>query len=426
MSAVDTSTTEAASKAEAITSLYEQFVVPTYGRFPLCIERGEGSRLWDVDGRRYLDFGGGIAVTSLGHSHPELADTLATQAQKLWHCSNLYYTEDQGKLAEKIVSHVAPGKVFFNNSGAEANEALIKLARKAGNAEGRFEIITATNSFHGRTMAGIAATGQDKVKEGFSPMLPGFSHVPFNDLEAMAGAVTPATIAILIEGVQGEGGINPATSEYLLGLRKLCDEKGLLLLMDGVQCGFFRTGNFQSFQSILSGQGDQSFLPDGISMAKSLGGGFPMGCTWISEKYQDLLGPGTHGTTFGGTPLACAVALKIFEIIERDDVAANAAKVGQHLIDGLLSLQSKYPQLIKTVRGMGMMIGTQLQADIPLLKDSGRPASIAMVLKLHEAGLITIPSGPATVRFLPALNLTMGEADEGLSIFENTLKTLLS
>ena len=204
MSTVETTAKRAVSKSEAIQSMYESFVVPTYGRFPLTLERGEGSRVWDVDGRRYVDFGGGIAVTSLGHAHPELAETISNQAKELWHVSNLYYTEPQGELARKLVELIAPGKVFFCNSGAEANEALIKLARKVGQEEGRFEIITTTNSFHGRTMAGIAATGQDKVKAGFAPMLTGFHHVPYNDLDAVAKAITPATIAVLVEGIQGE------------------------------------------------------------------------------------------------------------------------------------------------------------------------------------------------------------------------------
>jgi len=426
MSTVETTAKRAVSKSEAIQSMYESFVVPTYGRFPLTLERGEGSRVWDVDGRRYVDFGGGIAVTSLGHAHPELAETISNQAKELWHVSNLYYTEPQGELARKLVELIAPGKVFFCNSGAEANEALIKLARKVGQEEGRFEIITTTNSFHGRTMAGIAATGQDKVKAGFAPMLTGFHHVPYNDLDAVAKAITPATIAVLVEGIQGEGGIHAARPEYLLGLRKLCDEKGLLLMMDGVQCGFFRTGAFQSYQSILADAGDHGFVPDGISMAKSLGGGFPIGATWIRDKWSNVLGPGTHGTTFGGTPLACSVAGKIIEIVERDGLAAHARSMGDHLMSRLGQMKEAHPDLIDSIRGMGLMIGIQLKDDILPLKETGRPTSIAMVLRLHEAGLITIPSGAATVRFLPALNLSQEEADEGLSIFENTLKQLKS
>ena len=295
----------------AIQQLFQQYVVPSYGRFELALSHGQGSWLWDVNGKRYLDLGGGIAVNALGHAHPEVADALAAQARKLVHVSNLYYHEPQGRLAQKIVSQLALGKVFFCNSGAEANEGLYKLARKFGHDEGRFEIITAVNSFHGRTLAGISATGQDKVKKGFEPMVPGFVHVPFNDLAAVRAAISPATVAVLIEGVQGEGGVTPATPEFLLGLRALCDEKKLLLLMDGLQCGHFRTGRFQSFQRILENaecgaRSAEQFLPDGISMAKSLGNGFPIGAFWIREPHADLLGAGTHGTTYGGNLLGCA------------------------------------------------------------------------------------------------------------------------
>jgi acetylornithine aminotransferase/acetylornithine/N-succinyldiaminopimelate aminotransferase len=267
---------------ETVRELFSKNVVPSYGRFDIAFSHGEGSHLFDVNGRRYLDLGGGIAVCCLGHAHPAITEALVEQSRKLVHTSNLYYTEPQGRLAQALVQLVGPGKCFFSNSGAEANEGLFKVARKFGHDEGRFEIITALNSFHGRTLAGIAATGQEKVKKGFEPMMPGFRHVPFNDLQAMREAVSPATVAIMIEGVQGEGGITPATPEYLLGLRALCDEKKLLLFMDGVQCGHFRTGRFQSYQRILEGVTDgERFIPDGISMAKSLGGGFPMGAFWV-------------------------------------------------------------------------------------------------------------------------------------------------
>src|SRR4051812_20009668 len=314
----------------SVQALFQKNVVPSYGRFDIALSHGSGSYLFDVTGRRYLDFGGGIAVTALGHAHPAITEALVEQSRKLVHISNLYYHEPQGRLAEAIVKSIAPGKVFFCNSGAEANEGLFKLARKFGHDEGRFEIITATNSFHGRTLAGISATGQDKVKKGFEPMMPGFRHVPYNDLNAMRDAISPARVAFLIEGVKGEGGVTPATPEYLLGLRALCDEKKLLLLMDEVQCGHFRTGKFQSFQRILEGVPDaEKFLPDGLSMAKSLGNGFPIGAFWIREPHADLLGAGTHGTTYGGNLLGCAVALKVLEIIERDGLANNARKLGE-------------------------------------------------------------------------------------------------
>src|SRR6266550_3107094 len=235
----------------AVQALFQKNVIPSYARFELALSHGSGSYLYDVAGRRFLDLGGGIAVCCLGHAHPAITEALVEQSRKLIHVSNLYFTEPQGRLAAELVKRIGPGKIFFCNSGAEANEGLFKLARKFGHDEGRFEILTATNSFHGRTLAGIAATGQEKVKKGFEPMMPGFRHIPFNDLEAARNAISPATVAIMIEGVQGEGGVTPATSEYLLGLRALCDEKKLLLFMDGVQDGHFRSGKFQSFQRIL-------------------------------------------------------------------------------------------------------------------------------------------------------------------------------
>ena len=312
--------------------LFQKYVVPSYGRFEIVLSHGSGSYVYDVTGKRYLDLGGGIAVSSLGHAHPALTEALIEQSRKLVHVSNYYYHEPQGRLAQGLVSLLGPGKCFFCNSGVEANEGLFKLARKFGHDEGRFEILTTINSFHGRTLAGIAATGQEKVKKGFEPMVPGFRQVPYNDLAAMRAAISPATVAILVEGVQGEGGVTPATPEYLLGLRQLCDERKLLLLMDGVQDGHFRTGRFQSFQRILessavapsAGNGAAHFLPDGLSMAKSLGGGFPIGAFWVRAPFADILSAGSHGTTFGGSPLGCAVALKVLEVIQREKLADNA------------------------------------------------------------------------------------------------------
>jgi acetylornithine aminotransferase/acetylornithine/N-succinyldiaminopimelate aminotransferase len=408
----------------AVQALFQQYVVPSYGRFDLVFNRGSGSFLYDVNGRRYLDLGGGIAVCSLGHAHPEITQALVDQSRSLVHVSNLYYHEPQGRLAAQLVSNIAPGKVFFANSGAEANEGLFKLARKFGHDEGRFEILTAVNSFHGRTLAGISATGQDKVKKGFEPLVQGFRHVPYNNLEAVRAAISPATVAILIEGIQGEGGIMPATPEYLLGLRQLCDEKRMLLLMDSVQCGHFRSGRFQSFQRILEGvSGGEKFLPDGVSMAKSLGGGFPIGAFWVRQPYQDLLGAGTHGTTYGGTPLGCAVALKIMEIIERDRLADNARVMGEFLKAELLRLQGRFPHLIRNVRGLGLMLGFEMheRENIPAFATVDKPASMQMVGRLHEAGMLTIPSGNQVIRLLPALNLTRSEATEGIQIIERVL-----
>jgi acetylornithine aminotransferase/acetylornithine/N-succinyldiaminopimelate aminotransferase len=412
---------------EKIRELFTRHVVPSYTRFDLALARGSGSYVWDVNGRRYLDLGGGIAVCCLGHAHPEIAQTLFEQAQRLVHVSNLYYHEPQGRLARQIVEYVAPGKVFFCNSGAEANEGLFKLARKFGHDDGRFEILTAQNSFHGRTLAGIAATGQEKVKKGFEPMVTGFRHVPFNDLQAMREAISPATVAILIEGIQGEGGVTLARAQYLIGLRALCDEKKLLLLLDGVQCGHFRSGRFQSFQRILEGTAAENFfLPDGVAMAKSLGGGFPMGAFWVRDKYADLLGGGAHATTYGGTPLGCAVALKILEIIERDELADNARNTGEFFKNGLQRLVSRYPAVLKSVRGLGLMIGLELaeKEKIGAFAASDKAASIQFVNRLHEVGMLTIPSGTQVVRLLPPLNLTCAQAEEGLGFIESAVKQL--
>src|ERR1700690_2308731 len=380
---------------ESVRQLFSQNVVPSYGRFDLVLSHGAGSYVFDITGKRYLDLGGGIAVCCLGHAHPAITEALVDQSRKLIHVSNLYYTEPQGRLAAELVKRLGAGKCFFANSGAEANEGLFKLARKFGHEEGRFEILTATNSFHGRTLAAIAATGQDKVKKGFEPMTPGFRHVPFNDLAAARKAISPATVAILIEGVQGEGGVTPATPEYLLGLRALCDEKKLLLFMDGVQCGHYRTGRFQSFQRILEAATPNSelrtpnseFLPDGISMAKSLGGGFPIGAFWVRAPYADLLGPGTHATTFGGTPLACAVALKILEVTERERLDENARKLGDWMKNELEKLAATYPQVVKRARGFGFMLGLELVENIPALASGNQTAAVQLVNRLHSAGV---------------------------------------
>ena len=410
-----------------IRELFSKNVVPSYGRFELVLSHGACSYVFDVGGKRYLDLGSGIAVCCLGHAHPAITEGLVEQSKKLIHVSNLYFTEPQGRLAAEIVKRIGAGKVFFSNSGVEANEGLFKVARKFGHDEGRFEILTATNSFHGRTMAGIAATGQDKVKKGFEPMMPGFRHIPYNDLAAARAAISPSTIAIMIEGVQGEGGVTPAMPEYLLGLRTLCDEKKLLLFMDEVQCGYFRTGKFQSFQRILEDvPGGEHFLPDGVSMAKSLGGGFPIGAFWVRAPYADVLGPGTHASTFGGTPLACAVALKILEVVEHEHLDQQARKLGGWMKDELQRLADKYPAVVKNVRGLGFMLGFELvdKDKIPAFASSDKTASIQFVNRLHDAGVLTIPAGTQVIRLLPSLNLKPQEAAEGIHKIEEIVKQI--
>ncbi|MFQ3670459.1 MAG: aspartate aminotransferase family protein [Verrucomicrobiia bacterium] len=399
------------SRADAIRALFDQYVAPTYRR-SLVLSHGAGSFVWDVDGRRYLDFGGGIAVTSLGHAHPRIARVLAEQANRLIHTSNLFHTEPQALLAQKIVQLTGPGKVFFANSGAESNEALLKLARRFGQQTGgRFEIITALNSFHGRTLATISATGQSKIHDGFGPLLPGFIHAPFNDLDAFARAITPNTVALMIEGIQGESGILPATADFLLGLRRLADQHNLLLLFDAVQCGMFRTGHFQSYQTLLlqAGLDPNSFQPDAISMAKSLGGGLPLGAAWFSSKVADILQPGSHGTTYGGSPLVCTAALEVLRVIEEENLADNVRQLGHTLLDGLHHLKAQ-GKPIADIRGCGALIGMAIHGD---------PLDTAE--RLRHAGLILIPAGHNTLRLLPPLNATQDEARLALHLLEQTL-----
>jgi acetylornithine/N-succinyldiaminopimelate aminotransferase len=399
--------------------LYRDYVMPTYGRFDLALARGEGARVWDEAGKNYLDFGAGIAVCSLGHSHPKLAKALADQAATLIHTSNLYLTRPQGELAKLIVDLVGlGGKVFFCNSGAEANEGLYKLARKFGSVTGRHEIITFTNSFHGRTLGGISATGQEKVKTGFAPLVEGFLHVPFNDLAAVETAITPKTVAILVEPVQGEGGINPATPEFLKGLRALCDRHDLLLMFDEVQCGFGRTGDWCAWRTIIP----TGVEPDAVSWAKGIAGGVPLGSFWAGTRLAgsgslcDLLGPGTHGTTYGGNPLAATAGLCVLSTILEEGLLTNARLLGDYLIDSLNAL--RHPA-IRLVRGVGLMIGIELN-DLP---GEGLPSIIA-TKALMRSGLLVVPSGERTIRLLPPLTISSEEADEALAILNSVLSEL--
>ena len=393
-----------------LSSLYADYVMPTYGRFELDIARGSGCRVWDFGGREYLDFGAGIAVCSLGHAHPEVTKVVTEQAATLVHTSNLYRTAPQAELARRLVELTGSGKVFFCNSGAEANEGLIKLARKFGNKSGRYEILTFENSFHGRTMAGISATAQEKIKKGFAPLLEGFVHLPFRDLQAVSNAIGPKTVAVMVEPVQGEGGIHIATHEFLHGLRRLCDEHDLLLLFDEIQCGLGRTGDWCGWKSI-----DSHVMPDGVSWAKGIANGFPLGSFWASSGRGlcDLLGPGTHGTTYGGNPVCCAAALKVLEIIEREGLLENARLQGARLRDGLPALNS--PRL-REVRAVGLMIGFELD-------DPGDTnVAIPFVKRLIAAGLLAIPAGERVIRLLPPLNVTAGEVGEALEKIGRALR----
>jgi acetylornithine/N-succinyldiaminopimelate aminotransferase len=413
------------NEVRKIHELFQKNVVPSYGRFELVLDHGAGSYLWDVNGRRYLDLASGIGVCSLGHANADVSQTLTEQSQKLVHVSNLYYTEPQGRLAQELVNLTGPGKVFFSNSGAESNEGLYKLARKFGHDEGRFEILTATNSFHGRTLAGISATGQEKVKKGFEPAVAGFRHVPYNDLAAIRDAISPATVAVLIECIQGESGINPATPDYLLGLRQLCNEKKLLLLLDEVQGGYFRTGCFASYQRLLQDvPGGKDFTPDGVSWAKAIAGGFPLGAFWVRAPYADLLSPGTHATTYGGSPLGCAVGLKVLEVIRRDNIQENVRQLGAYMKERLSALTVRFPSVVKEVRGYGLMIGIELAQNIAAFANSEKSPAVQFVNALHNAGALTVPAGTHVVRLLPCLNIKKSEADEGLQIIEQVASSL--
>lgn len=409
------------------TELFRNFVMPTYGRFDLALERGSGSRVWDEDGKAYLDFGAGIAVCSLGHCHPAVTKAISEQAAKLTHISNLYLNRPQGELACKIIEIVGlGGKVFFCNSGAEANEGLYKLARKFGTPMGRYKIVTFFNSFHGRTLGGISATAQEKVKVDFAPLVEGFTHVPFNNLAALEAAITPTTAAILLEPIQGEGGINPATPEFLKGVRALCDQHNLLLLFDEIQCGLGRTGDWCAWRSIV-GEGVE---PDGVSWAKGIANGYPLGAFWVGEKLAgvdrqgvdrgllcNLLSPGTHGTTYGGSPLCSTVGLTVLNVIEEEGLLKNAHTMGVYLKS---SLESWNLPTIKQVKGIGLMLGIELSDSAIKEGDTATP-SLRVTKELMAAGMLAIPSGERTIRLLPPLNITQAEADEALLLLKQVL-----
>lgn len=428
--------------------LFERYVIPTYGRFNLRLARGEGSWVWDEAGKRYLDFGAGIAVTSLGHCHPRVVVKMQEQLGVLVHTSNLYYTRPQGLLARALVDIAGgSGKVFFCNSGAEANEALYKLARKFGNeavgfvgaqpasgefvSTGRHSIVTMNGSFHGRTLGGISATGQDKVKKGFEPLVSGFRHTPFNDLAALEEAVEdPDTVGVLLEPIQGESGIHPASPEFLRKARELCSRRSMLLLFDEVQCGLGRTGDWNGWTSIAP-----DVTPDAVSWAKGIAGGFPLGAIWVSARpvqlktgetkpLCDLLGPGSHGTTFGGTPLVCTGALEVLAIIEDEKLLSNARTLGRHTLEALRALHSP---LIKEVRGIGLLLGIELASDFAERcgLTSGQAPAGYLVEQLHTAGLLSIPSGAHTVRWLPPLNVSRSEIDEAVTILSTVLAGLV-
>lgn len=411
--------------------LTERYLLGNYGRFPIAIERGEGGYVWDENGRRYLDFGTGIAVCSLGHCPEAMQRALAEQGGQLIHCSNLYHIRKQAELAQFVVEKMVelPGKVFFCNSGAEANDALIKLARKKaydtyGREAGKNEIITCKQSFHGRTLGGIAATAQDKVKIGFDPLLPGFLHVPFNDCETLREAVSETTAGILFEPLQGEGGINPATPEFIQTAAELREEYDLLLMFDEVQVGSGRSGDWCGWRTILEGS-DVSAEPDAVSWAKGFGGGFPVGAIWANDRCAGALGPGTHGSTFGGTPLGSAVCLAVLQEIEEQGILENVSRQEKRIREAVA--QWDFPILVD-LRGVGLMLGFVLDpeamASLPGFVDSGKTPAMHVVTAAMADGMLTVPAGERVVRWLPRLNVTDAEVDEALSLFHEVLKKI--
>ena len=371
---------------------FHDYVMPTYNP-QIMFVRGRNARLWDDDGNEYLDFAAGIAVCSLGHSNERVAAAISEQSRKLVHISNLYMNELMPKLAEKLVQESGMGgKVFFCNSGAEANEGMIKLARKYGNQTGRNEIISMVNSFHGRTLATLAATGRKKYRQGFEPDTLGFTQVPFNDLAALKAAITPKTCGIMLEMVQGEGGIFPADPEYLKAVRAICDEQDLMMLCDEVQCGMGRLGTRFAFQKF-------GVVPDAISMAKAIANGFPMGAVLAGKKFGDVLTVGMHASTFGGTPLACAAALAVQEAFDRDGVLENCEREGAFLRRELAKFAEKYA-FVQGVRGMGLMIGLVLD----------RPAAPLAGLLLKDR-MVALTAGETVLRLVPPLTITHEDAE---------------
>ncbi len=383
-------------------------VMNTYGRYELSFASGEGSYIVATDGRRFLDFGSGIAVTSFGHCHPHLVKTLQEQAATLWHCSNLYTIPNQDRLAERLVENSFADRVFFANSGAEAVEAGLKMIRKYhddnGNPE-KYRVISCENSFHGRTMATISAGGQEKHLMGFSPIVEGFDHVRFGNLNEMRAAITKETAAILVEPVQGEGGIYPAPENYLKSLREIADEFGLLLFFDEVQTGIGRTGKLFAHEWA-------GVTPDIMSLAKGLGGGFPIGACLATEKAAALT-PGSHGSTFGGNPLATAAGNAVLDIILEDGFLDNVNQSTEKLMSRVNEIAAKHPKIIESVRGAGLLIGMKcvvLNADL--------------IGKLHDLGMLTVPAGDNVARLIPPLTIGDKEIEEAAGMIEKACEEL--
>ncbi len=383
----------------------ERVLMPTYAPSPISIVRGRGSRVYDLEGREYLDFVAGIAVNTLGHAHPDLVAAIQKQAQHLLHASNLYYTEPQVKLAKALVDHSFAKKVFFCNSGAEANEAAIKLSRRYAHQKhgpDRYEIITMLNSFHGRTMATLTATGQEKVQKGFEPLLPGFKYVPLNDLPELEKALSAKTAAVMLELVQGEGGVHVADRTYLKSLRELCRQHDVLLVFDEVQTGMGRTGTLFAYEQL-------GVHPDIMTLAKGLGGGVPIGACLATDEVAAAFSPGAHASTFGGNPLACAAALAVLRVLLEGRVLEQSRRMGDYLAKGLLDLKDRL-HIVKDVRGLGLLQGMELTIE-------GKP----VVDDCLARGLLINCTMERVLRFVPPLIITQHEIDRLLDTLSQIL-----
>lgn len=380
----------------------QKYVMNTYGRLPIVIDKGQGCYVWDLDGKRYLDLVAGIAVNSLGHCHPAVSRAIQEQCEKLVHCSNLYWIENQVNLAKLLVEKSGLGKAFFCNSGAEANEAAIKLARKWGKGE-KYHIITMQKSFHGRTLGSLAATAQEKYQKAFRPLPEGFSAVPLGDLEALEKEIRPETCAVMLEPIQGESGINVPAQEYMQGVQDLCRKHGILLILDEVQTGLGRTGRSFCFQNF-------GLEPDIVSLAKAIANGVPMGAILAKTEVADCFQPGDHASTFGGTPIATAAGLAACSILLDDDFLANVRETGQYFRAQLRAIGERHPGLIREVRGLGLMIGCELTG-------SAKEAATALL----EQGVLVNSIGDHVLRFVPPLIITREEIDGFIPVLESVL-----
>jgi acetylornithine/N-succinyldiaminopimelate aminotransferase len=392
-------------KNRDVARLTDKYVAQTYARYPIALVRGKGARVWDADGKEYLDFLAGIAVNSLGHCHPAVVRAIQQQSRKLLHVSNLYHILPQSELAQELCRHSFADRVFFCNSGAEANEAAIKLARRYGAAHlgGKYEILSAHNSFHGRTLATLTATGQEKVRAGYDPLPTGFRQIPFNDLRAAEETIDEQkTVGVLVEPIQGEGGINVPDEGYLRGLRELCDRHGLLLIFDEVQTGMGRTGKLFGYEHF-------DVTPDIMTLAKALGGGLPLGAMLAREEVAQSFTPGSHASTFGGNPLACSAGLAVMKTLLKGGVLKNCVKMGKVFVQGLERMKNRF-SFVKGIRGKGLMLGLELEVEGTKIVDA-----------CMQEGLLINCTAYKVLRFVPPLTITQKEIEHGLAILDKVL-----